>query len=66
MPDKRPPTLRQIDQARGDLCAIADDLDFINFQLSGLPTRAYFCRTPLMATASVWMLLGALGLWLAR
>ena len=28
MPDEHPFTLRQIDQARGDLYAIADDLDF--------------------------------------
>jgi hypothetical protein len=35
-------------------------------QLARLPTRAYFSRTLLMATASIWMLLGALALLLAR
>lgn len=29
MPDEHSLTLRQIDQARGDLYAIADDLEFI-------------------------------------
>jgi hypothetical protein len=38
MPDERPFTLRQIDQARGDLYAIADDLEFIKTQLARLPT----------------------------
>jgi hypothetical protein len=35
-------------------------------QLAQLPTRAYFSQTLLMATASIWMLLGALALLLAR
>jgi hypothetical protein len=39
MPDERPFTLRQIDQARGDLYTIADDLEFIKSQLARLPTR---------------------------
>ena len=39
MPDERPFTLRQIDQARGDLYALQDDLDFIKLQLARLPTR---------------------------
>jgi hypothetical protein len=39
MPDERPFTLRQIDQARGDLYAISDDLDFIKAQLARVPTR---------------------------
>jgi hypothetical protein len=34
-----PFTLRQVDQARGDLYAIQDDLDFIKVQLARLPTR---------------------------
>jgi hypothetical protein len=34
MPDERPFTLRQVDQARGDLYAIADDLEFIKEQLA--------------------------------
>jgi hypothetical protein len=39
MSDERPFTLRQIDQARGDLYALQDDLDFIRVQLARLPTR---------------------------
>jgi len=45
--------LRQIDQARGDLYAISDDLEFIKFQLSRLPTRAYFCRMLFLTSASI-------------
>jgi hypothetical protein len=44
MSDERQFTLRQIDQARGDLYAIADDLEFLKAQLARLPNRAYFCR----------------------
>jgi hypothetical protein len=33
-----PFTLRQADQARGDLYAIHDDLDFIKHQFARLPT----------------------------
>jgi hypothetical protein len=39
MPDDRSFTLRQVDQARGDLYAIQEDLDFIKVQLVRLPTR---------------------------
>jgi hypothetical protein len=39
MPDDRSFTLRQVDQARGDLYAIQEDLDFIKVQLARLPTR---------------------------
>jgi hypothetical protein len=35
-------------------------------QLARPPTRAYFSRTLLMATASIWTLLGALALMLAH
>ncbi len=45
MPDERPFTLRQIDQARGDLYAIADDLEFIKSQFARLPTRKELART---------------------
>ena len=34
-----PFTLRQADQARGDLYAIHDDLDFIKHQFARRPTR---------------------------
>jgi hypothetical protein len=49
MPDKHPFTLRQIDQARGDLYGIADDLEFIKSQLTALPTRRELARTGLLA-----------------
>jgi hypothetical protein len=34
MPDEHPLTLRQIDQARADLCAISDDLELIKSQVA--------------------------------
>jgi hypothetical protein len=40
-------SLRQIDQARGDLYAIADDLEFIKTQLARLPTRKDLAQTAL-------------------
>jgi hypothetical protein len=49
--------LRQIDQARGDLYAISDDLEFLKAQLARLPTRAYLRRTLLLAMAITWALL---------
>jgi hypothetical protein len=47
MPDERPLTLRQVDQARGDLYAIGDDLEFIKSQLARLPTRNQLARIAL-------------------
>lgn len=37
-------TLRQIDQARGDLYAIHDELEFLRHQLARLPTRSAMLR----------------------
>jgi hypothetical protein len=54
--------LRRVDQARGDLYAIAEDLDFIKAQLARRPSRAYVGRTVLMATGSIWALVGAVAL----
>jgi hypothetical protein len=48
MPDERPFTLRQVDQARGDLYAIADDLEFIKGQLARVPTRKEMARIALL------------------
>jgi hypothetical protein len=62
MSDEYSLTLRQIDGARGDLFALQEELECVKVQLAQLPTRAYFCRTLLMATASIWVLLGALAL----
>jgi hypothetical protein len=59
-------TLRQADQARTDFAAIESDLQFIMDQLSRVPTRRYFCQTLLMATASIWALLGLIALLLLR
>jgi hypothetical protein len=61
-----PLTLRQADQALGDFAAILDDLDFVKGQLAELPSRAYVSRLALLATATVWALLGAVTLLLMR
>jgi hypothetical protein len=45
---------------------IGADLEFIAGQLARLPTRAYLCRTLLVATASVWALVGAVVLYVIR
>ena len=42
--------MRQIDQARGDLYGIADDLEFIKGQLPRLPTRKELAGLTLLAT----------------
>ena len=55
-------TLRQADQARADFAAIESDLQFVMGQLARLPTRAYFCRTLFIATASLWALILAVAL----
>jgi len=47
MLDERALTLRQIDQARGDLYAITDGLDFLKGQLARLPTRKDLARAAL-------------------
>jgi hypothetical protein len=57
MTDRRQFTLRQVDQTRNDFALIEDHLEFIAGQLARLPTRAYLCRTLLLATASTWALL---------
>jgi hypothetical protein len=59
-------TLRQADQAREDFAAILDELDFVKFQLSRLPTRAWLSRLALMGFGSVWALLAVIALLLTR
>ena len=49
-------TLRQADQAREDFAMIAEDLDFIKFQLSRLPTRRELALRPL------YVMLGSAGI----
>ena len=59
MPDAQPLTLGEADHARTDFAQIEGNLEFIMGQLSRVPTRAYLCRTLLLATASIWALLAA-------
>jgi hypothetical protein len=46
-------TLRQIDQARGDLYALADEIEALKLQIARLPGRDYVSRLALMATATI-------------
>jgi hypothetical protein len=62
MPDDRQFTLRQIDQARGDLYAIADEIEGLKLQIAGLPSRDYVSRLALMATSALGALIGAVAL----
>jgi hypothetical protein len=62
MTDENTLTLRQIDGARGDLYAISEEIEVLKVQLARLPSRAYVSRTVLMATASIWALIGVLAL----
>jgi hypothetical protein len=52
MPAERLFTLRQVDQARGDLYAIADDLEFIKNPLARVPTRKEVAQTALLVTVT--------------
>jgi hypothetical protein len=52
--------------ARTDFALLESHLEFISGQLARVPTRAYLCRTVLLAMASVWALLALLGLLLTR
>ena len=56
MPDDRQVTLHQIDQARGDLSAVAGELEVLKLQIAQLPSRSYVSRLALMATGTVWAL----------
>jgi hypothetical protein len=66
MPDDRQFTLCQIDQARDDLYAIADELEVLKLQIAHLPSRSYVSRLALMATGTVWALIATVALMLAR
>jgi hypothetical protein len=60
MPDEHIIKLYQADQAkRTDFALIEDHLAFMQGQLARMPTRAYLCRTLLLAMASTWALLAA-------
>jgi hypothetical protein len=60
MPDKHQLALRQVDQARSDLAAIAADLTFRTAELARLPTRQELAPTALPAalTGSALLLTG--------
>jgi hypothetical protein len=60
MPPEYPLALRQADEARTDFALIEAHLGFIAGQLTRVPTRAFLCRTLLLATASIWALLAVL------
>jgi hypothetical protein len=60
MPPEYPLALRQADEARTDFALIEHHLESIAGQLARVPTRAYLCRTLLLATASIWALLAVL------
>jgi hypothetical protein len=66
MPDNHQLTLRRIDQARGDLYAIADEIEALKLQIGRLPTRAYVSRLALMARGTVWALIVVVAMVLAR
>jgi hypothetical protein len=61
-----PLILRPAHQARGDFAAILDEPDFVKWQLSRLPTRAWLSRMALMGFGSVWALLAVVALLLTR
>jgi hypothetical protein len=65
MSDERTFTLRQVDQARGDLYAIADEIEVLKAQIARLPSRAYASRRALMASATIWVLIGLVALLFA-
>ena len=54
------------DAARDDFAAILYDLDFIKGQLAQQPSRAWTSRLLLIGFGSVWALLAASALALAR
>jgi hypothetical protein len=62
MPGYRQFTLRQIDQAWGDPYAIADELEVLKVQIAQFPSRSYVSRLALMATGTVWALIGFVAL----
>ena len=53
-------------QTRGDFAAILDEPDYMQWQLSRLPTRAWLSRMALMGFGSLWALLAVVALLLTR
>ena len=62
MRDEHAFKLRQVEQARGDLYAIADELEILKAQIAQLPTRAFVSRLALMAMGTLWALAVAVAL----
>ena len=60
-----PLALRQADEARADVYAIQDDLDFIKSQIARPPDRAWLARMGLLGFGSVWLLLAGVAVMLA-
>ena len=64
MAEERTLTLHEIADARGELHALAAEVETVKLQLAQLanklPSRAYLSRTLLMAAAPIWALLGVL------
>ena len=62
--------LNEIAGARGELHALAAEVETVKLQLDRLakkaPSRAYLCRTVLMATSTIWALVGGIALYILR
>jgi hypothetical protein len=57
-------TLRQADRARSEFAAILDELDFVKGQLAQVPNGAWLSRMLMLGFGSLWVMFGALALWL--
>ena len=66
MPNNNQFALCQIDQSRGDLYGIADEIEALKLQIAGLPSRAYVSRLALMAMSTVWALIAAVAMMVMR
>jgi hypothetical protein len=66
MTNDYPLALRQADAARDDFAAILEDLDFVKGQLARQPSRVWLSLLLLIGFGSVWALIAAVALILAR
>jgi hypothetical protein len=64
--DKYNLALRQADQVPGEWYAIAEEIETVKVQMAQLASRADVSRTVFMATATIWVLIGAVALLLMR
>jgi hypothetical protein len=58
--ERLPASIAPSREARADFAMIEEHLESIAGQLARVPTRAYLCRTLLLATASIWAVLAVL------